>query len=74
MAQIHELITELFSAFAGKHTIYTWKSTNSKRIMIANCKTSKMRLLALEYPIWIRYYYQTLKTKAYYESTNGPTG
>jgi len=74
MARIHELITELFTAFGGKHTIYKWKSTNSKWIIIANCKTSKTRLLAVESPIWIRYYYHTWKTKAYMNPHMDPLG
>jgi len=45
---------------------------DSKIIDIANCKTCKNSLLATEYLILIIYYYQTAKTRALYESSDGP--
>jgi len=72
--QIYELITELLTAFIGKNTTYKRRNTDSKIIDIANCKTCKKILLAVDYEILIRYYYQTAKTRALYESTDGPVG
>ena len=73
-ARIYELISELLTAFIGKNTIYYRKNTHSKIIDIAICKTCKKTLLAAEYVILVRYYYQTAKPRSSYESTNGPTG
>ena len=68
----NELITELLTTFIGKNTTYKRKNTDSKIIDMANCKTCKKRLLAAEYAILVRYYYQTAKARALYESTDGP--
>jgi len=40
--------------FIDKNTTYTRRNTDSKIIEIANCKTCKQRLLAVEYEILIR--------------------
>jgi hypothetical protein len=45
-----------------------------KIIDTANCVTGKKILLDAEFTIVILYYYQTLKTKALREFTDGPTG
>jgi len=47
---------------------------DSKRIDIAICKTWKRRLLATEYVILVKYYYQTVQARSLYESTDGPAG
>jgi hypothetical protein len=74
IARIFEHITESLTALIGKNTIYQTKNTDSKLIDIANCKTCKNILLVVEYAILIRYYYQTTKTRALYESIDGPAG
>ena len=74
ITQIYVFITELLIRFIGKKTIYYRKNTDSKIIDIANCQTCKNKLLAVEYTILIRYYYQTANTRAIYESTDGPAG
>jgi len=73
IARIFELITELLTIFIGKNTKCTRKNTDAKIIDIANCKTSKKRLLDVEYVILIKYYYQTAKTRVLYESTDRST-
>jgi len=50
------------------------ENTDSKIINIAMCKTYKRSLLDVENAILIRYYYYTAKTKALYESADGPAG
>jgi len=74
IAWIHDLITTLLTPFIGKNTLYKREDMDSKIIDIANCKTCKKRLLAVEYAILIRYYYETAKAKALYESIDGPAG
>jgi len=74
IAQIYELITELLTAIIGKNTTYKRKNMDSKIMDMANCNTPKKRLLPADYPILVRYYYQTAKARALYESTNGPAG
>jgi len=68
------LITELLTPLQLKNTKQTWKNTDSKIINIAICKTCKKSLLDVENMILIRYYYETAKTRALYESTDGPAG
>ena len=74
IAQILVLITELLTPLQLKNTKQTWKNTDSKIINIAICKTCKKSLLDVENMILIRYYYETAKTRALYESTDGPAG
>jgi len=74
IARIYESITELLTAFIGKNSTYDRKNTDSKIIDFTHFKTFKQRLLAVEYMIFIRYYYQSAKTRALYESTDGPSG
>jgi len=74
IASIFELITELLSAFIGKHPTYKRENTDSKIINMANSKRYKKRLFAAEYVILVRYYYQTAKARALFESTDGPAG
>jgi hypothetical protein len=74
MVLIHKVITELLTTFLGKNTTYKCKNTDSKTIDIANCKTSKRRLLAAEQSFLKTYYYQTVKTVVLYESRTGLTG
>ena len=69
---IYRLITQQLTALIGKNTIYTRKNMDSKIIDIAICKTCKKWLLNIESVVMIRYYYQTAKTRALYESTDGP--
>jgi hypothetical protein len=51
---------------------YESKSMDANVINIADCKTCKKRLLLAEWMILIRYCHQTAKTRAIYESTDGP--
>jgi len=73
IAQIFKHLTEQSTALIHEHTIYRRRITHSKLIDIANCNTCKNKLLAVEYMILIRYYYQTA-TSAIYESIHGPAG
>jgi len=73
-ARIHELITELSTAFIAKNITYNRKNTGSKIINIADCKTCNKRSLAVEYQLLIIYYYPTAKTGTLYKSTDGPAG
>jgi len=72
IAQINELISAQLTTIISKNAIYKRKHTDSKIIDIAICKTCKNRLLAAEYVILVRYYHQTAKASALYESTDGP--
>jgi len=72
--RIFELITEVWTASIGKNTKCTRKNTDYKTIDITNCKAFKQSLLHVEYTILIRYYYQAAKSRALYESRNGPAG
>jgi len=74
IAPIFERITELLTGFLGKNITYERKTTHSIIIDIAPCKTCKKSLLVADCVILIRYYHQTAKTTALYESTNGPAG
>jgi hypothetical protein len=71
---IYEFITELLNTFIGKNMKYYRKRLDFKIINIVNCRTFKKGLLAVDYAILIRCYYQTAKTRELYESTDGPTG
>jgi len=70
--QIKELITELLTASIAKNATYTRKNTYSKIINIADCKSCKKRLLAVEYLILIIYTYPTAIPITLYKSTDGP--
>jgi len=72
--RIKELITELLTASIAKNAMYKRKTTYSKIINVADCKTCKKRLLAVEYVILIIYTYPTAKTRTLYKSTDGPAG
>jgi len=71
---INELITELLTAFIAKNTTYNRKNTYSRKINVADYKTCKKRLLAVEYLISIIYNYPTAKIRTLYKSTDGPAG
>jgi len=72
--RIKELITELLTASIAKNAMYNRKNTYSKIINVADCKSRKKGLLAVEYLIMIIYTYPTAKTTTLYKSTDGPTG
>ena len=74
ITRIFKHITELLPTLIAKNAIYHRKNTDSKLIDITSCKASKKVLLVVEYTILIRYYYQTAKTQALYESIDGPAG
>jgi len=68
-----EPILEQLTAFVGKSMTGSRKHTESKTANIPNCKSCKKRLLDIEQVILIGDYYQTVKTEASYDSTDGPT-
>jgi hypothetical protein len=68
------LITELLTASMAKYAMYRRQNTYSKIINVADCKTSKMILLAAEYLVLIIYNYPTAKTRTLNKSTDGPAG
>jgi len=72
IARILEHITEQLTALIGKNTIYQTKYTDSQIIDIADCKTCKNKILAVEYTILLRNHYQSAKTRALYELINRP--
>jgi len=74
ISRMNELIMDLLTASIVKHTTYKRNSMDSIIIDMTNCNTCKKRLLAAEYAILIRYYYQTAKARELYESTDGPVG
>jgi hypothetical protein len=71
--QINQLITELLTIFIAKNTMYNRKNTDSKLIKIASCTACKHALLVVENTILVRYDKYTTKTRALYESIDGPT-
>jgi len=71
---IKELITELLTASIAKNATYKRKNTYSKRINVADCKTCKKILLAVEYLILIIYTYPTAKTRTLYKPTDAHAG
>jgi len=72
--QINELITELLTAFIAKNTMYNRKNVDTEIINVADSKTCRKRLLAVEYLIVIIYNYPTAKARTLYKSTDGPAG
>jgi len=74
IALIFAFITELLTAIIGKNTIYQTYNTDTKSINIASCKAYKNTSLVVENAILIRYNSQTPKTRALFESIDGPTG
>jgi hypothetical protein len=74
IARKYEFITELLTAFIDNYITYYRKNMDSTINDIANWKITKIRSLAAEFAIMIRYYYQTAKSRALFESTDGPTG
>jgi hypothetical protein len=71
---MNALLTELLITSIAKYETYRRKNTYSKMINVADCKTSKKRLLAVKYLILIIYHYLTAKTRTLYKSTDGPAG
>jgi hypothetical protein len=72
--RIGVLITELLTASIAKNAMDGRQKVYSKIINVADCKTFKQRLLAVEYLILIMYNYPTAKTRTLYISTDGPAG
>jgi hypothetical protein len=72
ITQIFEYITELLPTLIGKNTLYQRKITDSKLIHIANCKTCKNISSVVEYVIVWRYYAESAKRRARYESIDRP--
>jgi hypothetical protein len=60
------------TASIAKNATDRRQNTYSKIITVADCKTSKKRLLAVKYLILIMYKYPTAKTRTLYKSTDGP--
>jgi len=73
-ARIFAFITELLTTLRGKNSIYQRQNTDSKLIDITSCTACKNILLVVENAILIRYYKHTPKTRALYESMDGPAG
>ena len=71
---INALRTGLLTASIAKNATDRRENTYSKIINLADCKTSKKRLLAVEYLILVMYNYLTAKTRTLYKSTDGPAG
>jgi hypothetical protein len=72
--RIGALITELLTASIPKNVTDGRQNTYSQILNVVDCKTSKMRLLAVEYLILIMYNYPTAKTESLCKSTHGPAG
>jgi len=72
--QMIELRTKLLTPHIAKNTMSNRKNSDSKIINVADCKTCKNRLLAVENLILIIFNYPTAKTRTLYKSTDGPTG
>jgi hypothetical protein len=68
------LTTELLTASIAKNAMDRWQKAYSKIINVADCKTSKKRLLAVKYLIVIMYNYPLAKTRTLYKSRDGPAG
>jgi len=61
--RIKELVTELLTASIAKNARYKRKNTYTKIINVADCKTPKWKLLAVEYLILIIYTYPAAENK-----------
>ena len=72
--RMNALITELLTASIAKNATDRRQNTYSKIITVADCKTSKKRLLAVEYLILIMYNYQSTRRRTVYKPTDGPAG
>jgi hypothetical protein len=72
ITQIFGCINELLSTLLGTNTIYWRWNTNTKLIDIANHSTGKSSLMFAECVILIQYNWHTAKTRAIYESIDGP--
>jgi hypothetical protein len=70
---INELITQLLTTSIANNTMYNRKNTDSKLIEIASCTACKPVSLVVENTILVRYEKYTAKTRALYESIDGPT-
>jgi hypothetical protein len=70
--RINGLITDLLTTFIAKNTMQNRKNTDSKLIEIASCTASKHVSLVVKNTILVRYDKYTTKTKALYESIDGP--
>jgi len=68
------LITERLTASMANYATDRRKNTYSNIITVADCKTSKKRLLDVQYLISIIYHYLTVTTRTLYKSTDGPGG
>jgi len=73
IACIFELIMKWLTASICINTQYNTNTMVSNIIVSAKCKTAKKWLMDFEYMILVRYYCQTAKARALYESTDGPT-
>jgi hypothetical protein len=71
--RIGALITELLTASIAKNAVDRRQNADSKIINVADCKISKKRLLAVQYPVLIMYNYPTTNTRTLYKSTDRPT-
>jgi hypothetical protein len=57
-----------------QNTKHNRKNIHFKILNITTCKAFTKGLLDVEQAVLIKYYYQTAKAKALYESTDGPAG
>jgi len=74
IAWIFKLKIELLTAFVNWNTSHKRKIIDSEIIDTATCKVFRNRFLDVEWAILIKYYYQTAKQQALYESTDTPAG
>jgi len=72
--RINKLRTKLLTAFIAQNTTYNRKNLDFKIINVADCKTCKNRLLAVENLILVIYNYPTTKTRTLYKSKDGAAG
>ena len=70
--RMNVLRTEPLTASMAKYAMYRSRNMYSKIINVADRKTSKKKLLAVEYLILIIYHYPTVKTRSVYKSTDQP--
>jgi hypothetical protein len=72
--RIGALIIQSLTASIAKNAMDRRQNAYSKIINVADCKTSKKELLAVEYLILIMYNYPTANTRSLYKSTDGHAG